>query len=67
MEDLLPIYVPYHKLNKKQLQRLEKIHNKMFNFLSLEEILFLRKISKKYWYHYLYYILWFDNFYVKGS
>jgi len=48
MEDLLPIYVPYHKLNKKQLQRLEKIHNKMFNFLSLEEILFLRKISKKY-------------------
>jgi len=52
-------------LNKSKKYRIDKIHDKIINCLSLEDLIFLKKYCSKHWYHNLYKILWLDRFLMK--
>lgn len=45
--------------------RIDKIHDKIINCLSVEDLLYLKRYCSKHWYNNLYKFLWLDNFICK--
>jgi len=54
-------------IENSKIEQMKSIREKIYNSLSLNELLFLRKFCKKYWYNQLYTALGFDIFYQKNK
>lgn len=54
-------------LESSKISQMKVIREKIFNSLSLSELLFLRKFCRKHWYNQLYTALGFDNIYQKNK